>query len=123
MVGRLPRVITLAIALASAAWQPKTWGHAFLDHGEPRVGAELAASPQQIVLYFDSELEPAFSGLVLEDADGHEIKRSGTQNDAGDPTRLSMPCPPLGSGTYRVRWSVVARDGHRTEGDYTFSVH
>jgi hypothetical protein len=30
--------------------------------------------------------------------------------------------PSLSPGTYRVIWSVVARDGHRTEGDYTFTI-
>lgn len=123
MVGRFPRVKTMVIALVSAAWQPMAWGHAFLDHGEPGVGAELTASPRQIVLHFDSELELSFSEFVLEDASGHEIKRSETQGDSSDPAQLSMTCPPLGPGTYRVRWSVVARDGHRTEGDYTFVLH
>jgi methionine-rich copper-binding protein CopC len=30
--------------------------------------------------------------------------------------------PPLPPATYRVIWSVVARDGHRTEGDYAFTI-
>jgi methionine-rich copper-binding protein CopC len=30
--------------------------------------------------------------------------------------------PALPSGRYRVFWTVVARDGHRTEGDFSFRV-
>jgi methionine-rich copper-binding protein CopC len=35
---------------------------------------------------------------------------------------LEVSLPPLAAGKYRVFWSVVARDGHRTEGHFTFQV-
>ena len=35
---------------------------------------------------------------------------------------LEVTVPPLTSGRYRVYWSVIARDGHRTEGDFRFRV-
>ncbi len=106
----------------AALWLPSAWGHAFLDHAEPAVGAQLAAPPARIVLHFDSELEQPFSGFRLEDPSGHVIERSGVQSESEDATQLSMPCPALAPGTYRVLWSVVARDGHHTEGDFSFTV-
>jgi methionine-rich copper-binding protein CopC len=35
---------------------------------------------------------------------------------------LEVSLPSLPTGNYHVFWSVVARDGHRTEGDYTFTI-
>jgi methionine-rich copper-binding protein CopC len=35
---------------------------------------------------------------------------------------LEVTVPPLASGRYRVYWSVIARDGHRTEGDFRFRI-
>ncbi len=39
-----------------------------------------------------------------------------------DAMLLEVSLPPLSPGIYRVIWNVVARDGHRTEGDYTFTI-
>jgi methionine-rich copper-binding protein CopC len=35
---------------------------------------------------------------------------------------LEVTVPTLPAGKYRVFWSVIARDGHRTEGDFRFHV-
>lgn len=121
MVAKSRPVIPFLLAAALLAGSLRAFAHAFLDHAEPGVGAVLASPPARIVLYFDSALELAFSGFLLQDAGGREVARSGPQDDA-EPTRLSMNPPPLPSGTYRVWWSVVARDGHQTEGDFTFTI-
>jgi methionine-rich copper-binding protein CopC len=113
-------ILVLTAALLGGA-SSSALGHAFLDHAEPGVGEVLSGAPQKIVLYFDSALELAFSGFLIVDADGREVARSGAQNEA-EPTQLSLNPPPLRPGTYKVFWSVVARDGHQTEGDFTFTV-
>ena len=40
----------------------------------------------------------------------------------GNTRLLEVTTDPLPSGRYRVYWSVIARDGHRTEGDFPFRV-
>jgi methionine-rich copper-binding protein CopC len=42
--------------------------------------------------------------------------------DPKDPTLLEVSVPPLPPGRYHVFWSVIARDGHRTEGDFPFRI-
>jgi len=42
--------------------------------------------------------------------------------NSSDATLLEVSVPRLPPGKYRVIWSVVARDGHLTQGDYTFSI-
>ena len=39
-----------------------------------------------------------------------------------DQLAIKVPLKPLVPGDYHVKWSVVAEDGHRTEGSYMFTV-
>ncbi len=55
------------------------------------------------------------NGNDLDETDGHPSLGS-------DRRTLSVPLKPLAPGNYTVRWAVVAEDGHRTEGSYTFTV-
>ena len=98
------------------------WSHAFPQRAEPRVGATLAVTPTRVRIWFDGALEPAFSTIRVQTASGQPIDQGDGRVDPVDATLLEVNFPPLAAGTYRVIWSVVARDGHRTEGDYTFSV-
>ena len=76
------------------------------------------------MLHFDSEIEAAFSGFLVQDESGHEAARVQGQGDPADPAVLSLVLSgPLAPGVYKVLWSVIARDGHHTEGDYTFTIH
>lgn len=97
-------------------------GHAFPDHSEPKVGSTISVAPSVVRIWFDSALEPAFSNIMVHNAHEEMVdKRDGRVNPS-DPTLLEVSVPQLPPGTYRVIWNVVARDGHRTEGDYTFTV-
>jgi copper resistance protein C len=96
--------------------------HAYPDHADPKVGSTLSASPSMVRIWFDSALEPAFCSIMVHIADGAMVdKRDGHVNPS-DPTLLEISVPLLPPGTYRVFWSVAARDGHRTSGDYTFTI-
>jgi methionine-rich copper-binding protein CopC len=98
------------------------WGHAFPDHSEPRVGYTVDASPPTIRIWFDGAIEPVFSTLRVEDADKRRVDRNDSRVSATDATLLEVGLPPLASGRYRVFWSVVSRDGHRTEGTFGFRI-
>ena len=114
-------IVLCSLALAWGGFQ-SAWGHAFPERADPPAGAALAVAPAFVRIWFDAALEPAFSSLRVQTARGQPIPHEEGQVDAGDATLLTVHLPPLASGTYRVLWSVVARDGHRTEGTYTFTV-
>jgi methionine-rich copper-binding protein CopC len=102
--------------------QERSWGHAFPDHSDPKVGSTIAVSPDHVRIWFDAALETPFSTIMVHNAGGEMIdKRDGRVNPS-DPTLLEVSIPHLPSGTFRVFWNVVSRDGHRTMGDYTFTV-
>ncbi len=102
---------------------PVTLGaHAFPDHSDPKVGATVKVCPDLIRIWFDSNLEPMFSKLVVRGEDDRRVDNDDSRVDPADPKLLEVSVPKLDPGQYRVMWSVVARDGHRTYGDFTFKV-
>jgi copper resistance protein C len=121
-MGTFKAVIALCGIMILCPWLRAAWGHAFPDHAEPRVGAALTASPDRVRVWFDGALEPAFSTIRVQNASGQQIDKGDGHVDAADATLLEVTLPPLAPGMYRVIWSVVARDGHRTEGDFNFTV-
>ena len=96
--------------------------HAFPDHSDPRVGHTVDAPPPAVRIWFDGQVEPVFSTIQVENADGQRVDKRDARVSPNDQTLLEVSLPQLPPGRYRVFWSVVARDGHRTEGDFTFKV-
>jgi len=97
-------------------------GHAFPERSEPRVGATLSTAPEQVRIWFDSELEHRFSEVHVFDGNGPAVDRGDPRVDPKNRRLLQVSLPSLAAGRYTVRWRVLAIDGHRTEGDYTFTV-
>ncbi len=96
--------------------------HAFPERMEPRVGAVTESVPGQVRIWFDADLEPAFSTLRVLDAQGRQVNQDPGQVNPGQARLLEARVPPLAPGVYYVYWRVIARDGHATEGDYSFTV-
>ncbi len=96
--------------------------HAFPDHSEPEVGGTVAGSIGSVRIWFDSDLEPLFSKIVVKNSGGQQVDKGDSHVDPSKDSLLIVSVPPLPPGTYHVYWSVVARDTHRTEGDFTFTV-
>jgi methionine-rich copper-binding protein CopC len=99
-----------------------SWGHAFPDHSDPKVGSTVTGSPLEVRIWFDSDLEPTFSTLKVHNSDGVMVDEGDSRVDPSDPKLLEVSVHTLPAGTYMVIWSVVARDGHRTMGQYTFTI-
>lgn len=98
------------------------WGHAFPDHSEPRVGLALQTSPPRVRMWFDGALEPIFSTLKVINARHQQVDNGDGRVNPAVHTVLEASLPPLPQGQYRILWSVVAHDGHRTEGDLSFTI-
>jgi methionine-rich copper-binding protein CopC len=110
------------VAAALVLIPASAWAHAFPDHSDPRVGRTVEAPPSRVRIWFDGAIEPVFSTIRVEDDKQQRIDKNDGHVDARDSTLLEASLPPLAPGTYRVFWSVVARDGHRTEGSFRFRV-
>jgi len=86
------------------------------------VGATLEAPPAEGRIWFDGEIEPIFSTIRVENGDKRRVDKGDPRVGPQDRRLLQVSVPPLPPGKYRVVWSVIARDGHRTEGDFPFRI-
>lgn len=110
-----------AIAL-SVLCSGTAFAHAFPEQNIPGAGATLTQPPAVVSIRFDSDLEPLFSKLIVKNAQGAQVSQGNGGVDPTNPRVLSTRLASARKGVYHVYWSVVARDGHRTDGDYTFTV-
>jgi len=112
-------IVLLGLVLGAP---PPTWGHAFPDHSEPRVGHTVDVAPSAVRIWFDGDIEPVFSTIRVEGPDKQQVDLGDARVDGKDSTLLEVSLPSLPAGAYQVRWSVVGRDGHRTEGSFPFRI-
>lgn len=82
----------------------------------------MPTAPAQVRIWFDGALEPVFSTIKVVNADKQRVDKQDGRVNPSDNTILEVSLPPLPPGRYQVFWGVVARDGHRTEGDFPFTV-
>jgi len=117
--GLLPYRLLL---VATIVWLPRAvLAHAMPEAEDPKVGSTVTAPPQQVAIRFDAPIEALFSKLDVLDSSG-QSQDEGTPQVNADTRTLTVHLKPLTRGEYTVKWSVVAKDGHRTEGSYTFTV-
>jgi copper transport protein len=106
-------LLLFALAASSAD------AHAYLESATPGSGAVVRASPRAIRLLFDVDVVPRYARVEVVTPRGREI--AGTPRVVGGV--VTVPLRPGASGSYTVRWRMVASaDGHATEGAYTYGV-
>jgi copper resistance protein C len=97
-------------------------GHAFPIRSEPRVGRTVATPPSKVTIWFDGELEPAFSSITVYNSAKQQVDKGDSHTSPADASVLQVDLPILGPGTYRVYWKALAKDTHVTEGDFSFVI-
>jgi methionine-rich copper-binding protein CopC len=110
-------LVILFVAIQSTAW-----AHAFLDYAEPRVGSTVTNAPTEIKIWFTQELEPVFSTLEVQDAQGQEVDKKDAHLDDKNTSLFIVSLPALPDGTYTVTWHAVSVDTHRTQGSFEFTI-
>ena len=110
------------VAVLFLAWQSSAWAHAFLDHAEPKVGSMVTNSPAEVKIWFTQNLEPAFSKLEVQDAQGNEVDKGDAHLDDKDKSLFLVSLPKLPAGTYTVIWHAVSVDTHKTQGRFEFTI-
>jgi hypothetical protein len=113
-------LLALLLALPVCGAGPAA-AHAIVVTSEPTAGATLAAAPAQVTIRFNSRLDHERSRLLLIGADNAATPLAIAAQ--GDPAALTAPLPPgLPPGAWRLRWQVLAIDGHITRGDIPFTL-
>ncbi|BCU55340.1 CopC domain-containing protein YobA [Enterobacter kobei] len=120
MVSRLCSALVLVGGILTA---PAVFAHAHLKHQYPAADANVDAAPQALTLNFSEGIEPKFSGVKITGAKQQDVKTGPVKRNENDKTQLIVPLEQaLTPGEYTVDWHVVSVDGHKTTGNYHFSV-
>jgi methionine-rich copper-binding protein CopC len=94
--------------------------HAVLVESTPAAHATLKDHALEVHLKFNSRIDGGRSRLYLVHADGRAEPLPLVPQT--DPDSLEAKSITLDAGSYRIRWQVLAADGHITRGEVAFTV-
>ncbi|HHT0123910.1 CopC domain-containing protein YobA [Raoultella planticola] len=97
--------------------------HAHLQQQTPAADSTVTASPESLTLSFSEGIETAFSAVTLTGPQQKAVVTGKLARSDSNKAQLIVPLTqPLSAGEYTVDWHVVSVDGHKTKGQYHFSV-
>jgi hypothetical protein len=118
-----PPLLCRIAALAALGWValtiPSAFAHAIIIEAAPQADAVVHGGTLEVRLRFNSRIDHRRSRLTVMDEVG---KETVLPLDARAPTDvLAAQVGGLAPGKYRIRWQVLALDGHITRGDIPFT--
>ncbi len=96
------------------------WAHAVLLQGTPQFGATVTGPNIPVTLRFNSRIDGKRSHLTATIADGKEVALTMLPQTA--PDTLVSEIKATRHGRCRIRWQVLASDGHITRGELVFLI-
>ncbi len=113
------RIAGVAVAAALLAAAPAV-AHTEVVKRTPGPGKTLDRGPKKVTVKFSQQIRSG--GSITVSRGGAVVLRGG--NDPRDVTRLRARSTKsrLPEGSYTVRWSATALDGHEQGGGWTFTV-
>lgn len=113
-------LVTAAVAALAVAGQAAA--HARLILGSPKAGSAVAA-PKQLKLQYSESIVAAESGVTVAGPGGGAIATGPLAVNAKDKRVVVAPfTSPPAPGVYKVSWHMKTADGHKTDGDFSFTV-
>ena len=112
--------VIFAMALGQSLVARTADAHAVIIDSTPAVDAVVAPGDSYVTLHFNSRIDHQRSRLTLVTADAKTSALAIAADSAPDVITAKMSG--LTEGQYRLRWQVLAIDGHLTRGDIRFSV-
>ncbi len=117
------RVLSAAVFLSAMLTTASAFAHAHLQQQIPAADSTVSVSPQALTLTFSEGVELSFSGVTLSGPQNKPVATGKLARSDGNKAQLTLPLnEPLAAGEYTVEWHVVSVDGHKTKGQYHFSV-
>ncbi|MBX8998648.1 CopC domain-containing protein YobA [Klebsiella aerogenes] len=117
------RALSAAVFLSAMLTTASAFAHAHLQQQIPAADSTVSVSPQALTLTFSEGVELSFSGVTLNGPQNKPVATGKLARSDGNKAQLTLPLnEPLAAGEYTVEWHVVSVDGHKTKGQYHFSV-
>jgi len=95
-------------------------GHAILKESHPAVNEKVAGPDVPIMLKYNVRIDAKLSKLQLLHPDNSTSDLTIEAQSSAD--TLNSKATGLKPGGYRIRWQVLAPDGHITRGEIPFTV-
>jgi len=95
-------------------------GHAVLKDSSPMANGAVEGPDVPIRLHYNVRVDAALSKLELLNPDQSTTSLAIGKQPAAD--TLTSEAKGLKPGTYKIRWQVLAPDGHITRGEVPFTV-
>ena len=94
--------------------------HAVLKQTRPTANSQVAGPDVPIMLKFNVRVDGKLSKIQLLNPDSSTTDLQLEEQTA--PDTLNAKATGLKAGAYRIRWQVLAPDGHITRGEVPFTV-
>ncbi len=118
--SRIRGVSLLFAVIASFLLATSMVAHAVLLESSPALQSSVRGPDVPLKLRFNVRIDAVRSRLILLDAGGSfQTLEIGKQDP---PNTISSEAKGLRPGAYRLRWQVLASDGHITRGEIPFTV-
>ncbi len=108
-------------AVLLLGWSGYAAAHSNLHHSDPAANSTVTPPPV-VQLWFNKPLEASFSKVSVVDGQGQAVDKGDGAVKGANAKLLEVSLPTLAAGTYKVLWSIVATDGHKGKGEYSFTV-
>jgi copper resistance protein C len=119
--GPWARVVFLFLAVSVSFLSASSLlAHAVLVESSPALKSSVAGPDVPLKLRFNVRIDAARSRLTLVNPDGTSQTLEISKQDS--PEIISAEAKGLHPGLYRLRWQVLASDGHITRGEILFNV-
>ncbi len=118
-------LIAVLLAMGLALVLPGTSeAHAILLRSDPAQNAVLSVPPDQVRLWFSEALNPAFSTVVVVNAQSRRVDNQDAQLSLGNASEMDVTLHPnVPPGVYTVVWRADSNDdGHVLSGSFLFTV-
>jgi methionine-rich copper-binding protein CopC len=118
---RLSAAFAIALTATLALWsQDRAQAHAIIVDSVPSVGTEVLGPDVAVSLHYNNRIDKARSRLTL--LVGEQAILKLPIDGGGTPDVITAKATGLAPGAYRLRWQVLALDGHITRGEIPFTV-
>lgn len=112
------RNLIATVAIFSVTVVP-AFAHTSIVSSNIEDGSQIEASPASFDFSFGADI--GLAGLELETLDGDPVEIAFERTRETGKS-FSVPLPMLESGTYVLKWSAVAKDGHVMKGEVVFTI-
>jgi copper resistance protein C len=117
---RVLLAVCVIVGVAMLLVARSAFAHAILLESSPSLNSTVAGPSIPIKLRFNVRIDATRSRLTLIKPDASTQSLAISKDAPAD--TLSSQAQALNPGEYRIRWQVLASDGHITRGEIPFQV-